>query len=188
MSKMVDVEVLKMMENVKSTHLKMGMPMQELDAVPDHPSDALRCQMRGKEGKYAKRGEVKSVAKQYESDKGYMEWIRNHINSKSSMEMQRLRIYIYQRDAQKKEQLMRERARDMLSGRQRLEPCESGRNNRPSTPWDASHSGAAERDSGELEEHGEKPLPELKENQMTMHVNSMHPKTPARFMMNMITH
>ena len=112
---------VEMMENVKSTHPKMGMTMQELDAVPDHPSDALRCQMHGdtiiKEGKYATRGEAKSVAKQCESDKGYMEWIRNHINSKSGMEMQRLRIYIYQRDAQKKEQLMRERARDMEAHR-----------------------------------------------------------------------
>ena len=44
---------------------------------------------------------------------------------------------------------------------QRLEPCEFGRDNRPSTPRDASHTGAAERDSGELGEHGEKPVSEL---------------------------
>lgn len=28
----------------------------------------------------------------------------------------------------------------------------------------------------------------LKENQMTMHINAMHPKTLARFLMNMITY
>ena len=106
-----------MMENVRATNPKTGMSMQELRASPDHPDDDIRGQVHGetiiKDGKYAKRGEVMTVAKQYESDKGYVRWVRSHINSKSSMEMQKLRIYIFQRDAVKKERLMRERARVM---------------------------------------------------------------------------
>ena len=214
MSKMMDAEVVKMMENVKNTHPKMGMTMQELDAAPDHPSDDLRCQMHGdtiiKEGKYAKRGEMKSVAKQYESDKGYMEWIRNHINSKSSMEMQRLRIYIYQRDAQKKDRLMRERARDMEVHRPAWMETGSFHNMTMmsgSLNSDWSHVSLAEttghrrRGTRRTQEQQKEILANwenmvkslcqnylLKENQMTMHINAMHPKTLARFMMNMITY
>ena len=153
---------------------------------------------------------VMNVAKQYESDKGYVEWIRNHINSRSSMEIQRLRIYIYQRDAQKRERLMQERTHGMTAERPAWmeSPSHTGvpvMSGPPSSCWShvsmpeiAGHRRQMMRRTPEQQKEilenwenmvrnlGQNYL--LKENQMAMHFNAMHPKTLARFMMNMITY
>lgn len=54
------------------------------------------------EGKYHKNKLRWSVAQIYEMDKGYCKWVRSHISQTSSMEMQKLSIYISNRDDRKK--------------------------------------------------------------------------------------
>jgi hypothetical protein len=89
------------------------MISSELDAEPDRPEDGSRCQVHGNtvltEGKYAKKGKNATIAQHYETDKPYIQWVRTHIHSNSSMEMQKLRVYIFQRDAMKKERIHRDR-------------------------------------------------------------------------------
>ena len=81
------------------------MISSELDADPDRPEDGSRCQVHGNtvltEGKYAKKGTNATIPQHYETDKPYIQWVRTH--------MQKLRVYIFQRDAMKMERIHRDR-------------------------------------------------------------------------------
>ena len=77
--------------------------------MPDLEADNQGLPVTGdlipKEGKYRKGPERVSLSEIYINDKGYVEWIRNHIDTRSSLEMQKLKLYILTRDEKKKERL-----------------------------------------------------------------------------------
>lgn len=93
-------------EATEETYVKI-----HLDAAEDKVSDEKDCPIPGTEfvgvGKYFKGKDTKTTYREvYEKDKGYIQWIRNHVDTKkSSVAMKRFRLYIECRDNQKKGRL-----------------------------------------------------------------------------------
>ena len=92
-----DVNVQSMLQNVVNM-VKPGedqMTVKDLDKFPDLKSDGISSPIPGttilKEGKYAKKKVVMDIATQYETDKPYISWVRDHITPTSSLEMQKFR-------------------------------------------------------------------------------------------------
>ena len=100
--------VNQIMSNLQQAQSQTLRPMDEraLDEFPDSPEDGMMspvpCNTVLKDGKYAKNKLFWTVERTYLQDKNYVRWVRAHTNQDSSLEMQRLRIYIYHRDTKKK--------------------------------------------------------------------------------------
>ena len=82
-------------EATEETYVKI-----HLDAAEDSLSDERNCPIPGTEfvgiGKYFKGKHTMTTYRQVdEKDKGYIQWIRNHMDAKkSSVAMKRFRLYI----------------------------------------------------------------------------------------------
>jgi hypothetical protein len=88
-----------------SLGLSEGMPVTDataLDKAPDNrETDEPKCPVPGtsmvEDGKH--RG--KQMAFVYQDDKSYIKWVRDNINTKSSLGMQKLKLYVLTRDEMK---------------------------------------------------------------------------------------
>lgn len=100
--------------NLQNAQKKSVRPDNEeaLDEYPDDPRDALGtpipCMTVLKDGKYHKLKVRVNLEETYLQDKGYLQWVRSRIGPTSSMEMQKLRLYIGHRDGRKKKRMEEE--------------------------------------------------------------------------------
>lgn len=82
---------------------------------PVNPADIM------KDGKYGKKwSEINKPCYDviYRTDKGYVGWVRSHINVKSSKEMQKLKLYIMHRDQMKKTRVEAEKQQQEMEKKQ----------------------------------------------------------------------
>ena len=79
--------------------------------MPDMDEDGKNLPVEGqtiiRDGKYGKSKQALAVEEIYIQDKNYVNWIRQHIQTTSSIEMQRLKVYVVTRDQAKRERLER---------------------------------------------------------------------------------
>jgi len=110
-----EVNIQQMLQNVMCRGVVFpadNPSMGSIDEKKDHHQDLLENPIDGnyvtKDGKY---GKVKagvhamSLEQIYNMDKHYVQWVRSHISEKSSVDMQRLLLYIHHRDIQKSKRL-----------------------------------------------------------------------------------
>ena len=146
------------------------------------------------------------IATQYETDKPYISWVRDHITPTSSLEMQKFRVYIHFRDQVKKARVTESNHMQVpmpvvmstQTGGRRPE----GRNvpktmkTRPNAPMESdmevdAWSMVSPTHQKNMVQRWEHVINEMKVNrgvaeaQMRAHLEHMDKKTLAKFMMNM---
>ena len=113
---MANPELCKMLENLQRHDQPQGNMEwrhsdRELDQMPDMDEDGKNLTVEGqtiiRDGKYGKSKQALAVEEIYIQDKNYVNWIRQHIQTTSSIEMQRLKVYVVTRDQAKRERLER---------------------------------------------------------------------------------
>lgn len=112
---MEETMIVQMMNQMGSMPVKMvdgEINPKDLDHHADQPQDGMKNPIPSqevlKEGKYAKRKNPQTMEAMYVNDKGYTNWVRNHITETSAVGMQRFRVYIYHRDQEKQARIKKE--------------------------------------------------------------------------------
>ena len=110
-------EIAALLKNVQtevSPGLRWDAVNKDLDMMEDKETDGIGLPVDGsvfpKEGKYKKGKQLMNMTMHevYKRDKSYVDWVRNHINTESSREMQYFKLYVLTRDQQKRQRLTNE--------------------------------------------------------------------------------
>lgn len=83
-----------------------------LDMMTDVTADGEGLPVDGalviKDGKHSVKTDSMPLDQMYVEDKGCVRWIRGHINTRSTVSVQKAKLYILTRDNKKKERLLQE--------------------------------------------------------------------------------
>lgn len=103
----VTEEIMEMMDTLERFKMTGPVSMKTLDDYPDEPIDMMDNPISKDSlvvaGKH--KAERWTFEEMYHRDKGYVEWVRGHINKQSHHEMIKLKVFFAHVDAQKMNRL-----------------------------------------------------------------------------------